>query len=109
MKLLACLLAATFTGGPALAAKEDRKACKVDADCAVAEDYCGKARPLNKKFLEENKKAMENFQPLMQCPEGSAPEAGGYEPRCKDKQCVLEKKAPAAPETPAPAAPAPKN
>ncbi|RZA05307.1 MAG: hypothetical protein EOP11_13130 [Proteobacteria bacterium] len=73
-------------------AKDDMKACSDSSDCAVAEDYCGNARPLNKKFLKQNEKANLGFQTLMQCPDGSSSKAHLFEAVCTAKQCELKAK-----------------
>jgi hypothetical protein len=73
-------------------AKDDMKACTEASDCAVAEDYCGNARPLNKKFLKQNEKANLGFQTLMQCPDGSSSKAHLFEAVCNAKQCELKQK-----------------
>lgn len=88
--LLALLSAPAF-------AKTDFKACKADADCAVAEDPCGKGRPVNKKYLKDKGQGVGQLQTLVGCPEGSVSEAAIYRAVCADKQCTLEKKPAEAP------------
>jgi hypothetical protein len=103
-KLISLVALACFVSAAAHA-KEDRLACKADADCAVAENPCGGVRPLNKKYLNDNEEFRAKLQPLMQCQEGATTEADPFTAVCKDKKCVLVKKAEPKPSPPPSLAP----